>query len=479
MRNWLILVGVVAVAAVLALPVLPLVPLPTLPLPCAPGEVCFLCDSRGLEDVDHVELDPAEVYAGPGQQFQISAVPVLGNGLPVLGQGIPVTWAEVPFLQSQSSSTTASFSIPEEGLPQLISNISATVADGTTLAPGWVRIGSPDSTEAFTLEIRHLPGSAPEAVLVRPRQQSNEGACVVTGTTAMAMAGVAVLDDLVTGVCPPEIAVFMQGAAARLIEAVPVGDALTTPSFALQEPMEERHVLVEFDISRVTTTDTAAFLAGVAKAMELADHLFRTNRTGIKLVWKQVAFGGSDLSPGLDPCGSDTLLEQRLGVRVTTDAASDGYRLPDHTARVVYTNSMSDTQKGVHCARTPHRGPVIVISANKLQYTTTLTHELAHMFGLGGEQLPRHGHTDTPGSGFTAANILAGATSPCIGQSRNRLSLGQIYRMNFAADSWMRVRCQCEDSAETPDVNPTRACQYAIAEGICPALAADYPRRVP
>ncbi len=457
MRNWLVLLGVLA-AVLLAR-----CHAQQGTVVCEPGEVCLLCENLTLDRVDRVELDPAEVFTEPGNSFRIAAVPVGANGLPIRAkrpatEPILVTWAFVPYLTSDGGS--AMVDIPADAGPQTVSGILATVNGKGPVAPGRLSIGPSATGSGIALQIPHAAGSPPEAVLLDWRGSS---ATVYSGSRGLAMAGTAWLDDVVVEAGRPQALVFAAGAGLRL--------ACFTPDFT-PAARPERSVLVYVRSNLAAPEDEVGFRAAVAKARALADRHFRENRTGISLDWEEQPHPSlPPLTGEFDSCDDETL-QEKLGVQVTTEEAPDGETLQAHEAWVVFVPSIPGEFPGYMCDRTPRRGPVIVMSAAHFN-PTTLAHELGHMFGMAYE-LCNEGHTEGK-PGFTPANLMWSAPDVCTGRTRERFSLGQIYRMNLDTGSWVWHKMSTGADAWPPD-SLKRECQPEHGEGECPALATDYPR---
>ena len=465
MRIWLILLGLVA--AVLL--VWWLASEGT--VACEPGKVCLLCENLTLDNVDRVELDPAEVLTEAGNAFSIAAVPVGANGLPIRARDpstnpIPVDWADVPYLTPERGS--ALVDIPADAPSQTISGILATVNGKGPLEPGRIRIGPSGAGGGIALRIPHAPGSAPEAVLLDWRQSSGAGPSASRG---LAMAGTAWLDDMVVEAGRPQALVFAAGTGMRLARVDPVfGEASVTAPPAARP---ERSVLVYVRLNLVAPDDAAGFRARVALARDLADRHFRANRTGIRLDWEEWPADPSlpPLTEAFNSC-DDVTLQDKLGVQVTDEEAEDGKALDAHEAWVVFVPRIPAGGIGYMCDRTPRRGPVIVMSAAHFN-PTTLAHELGHMFGMAYE-LDNVGHTEGK-PGFTPANLMWSAPDICTGRTRERFSLGQIYRMNLDTGSWVWHQTPTEAAGWWP-ASLKRECQPEFDEGTCPSLATDYPR---
>ncbi|HSD30993.1 MAG TPA: hypothetical protein VLB49_03720 [Gemmatimonadales bacterium] len=135
---------------------------------------------------------------------------------------------------------------------------------------------------------------------------------------------------------------------------------------------------------------------------------------------------------------------------------------------VYYVNSLGGFGRGLTC--TPHQQrdePVVYVAWNS-HSTTTLAHELGHSLGL---QFPHDGHTDKL-KGFDLTNFMAAfLDDKARANARDNVTLGQAFRMNVDAASWLnldasgpireaaapRLACQCDPYTPKP----------------CPGLAVD------
>ncbi|HSW28000.1 MAG TPA: hypothetical protein VLH75_00785 [Longimicrobiales bacterium] len=437
---------------------------------CLPGNVCLVCEGElSLDQVHHVELDPGEVLTDPGSGFRIDAVPVLENGLPVRATSpswipIPVIWGSLKYLGPQEG--FALFSTPDDAEPEKISGISARVSGFGFPGLGHVLVGPMTGQGASFIRIPHYPGAPPEAVLQDWPEAED---CSPRASRGMAVAGTAWLEDSANGKCRSSAWVFTRGAGVRR-EQLPSPSTKAPAEAVASEPPPERVVLVRFRLNFARPADPTEFEYAWAKSRALADRHFSANRTGIRFDWSQKDTLLEEVADGFTGCEDDTL-KKYLGIPVTKDKARDGKSLDQHEAWVVFVPSIDGQFAGYTCAQTPRRGPVIVMSAAHFN-PTTLTHELGHMLGMG-EHMAQDGHTGKV-PGFTPANVMWSAPELCTGMSRERFSLGQLYRMNVDSRSWIWLK-----TPETSSSWPTdwkRECQPDSAEGTCPALATDYPR---
>ncbi len=469
MRNWRLLLVFLAVATLVAWRFAP----GSAPVGinvCAPGAVCLVCDELSLDDLDRVELDPAEVFTVPGESFRIDAVPVLANGLPVRAK-VP-TWEPIPLTWDSLESLTphegfALFSVAGDAPSSTVSGIRATVSGKAPYGSGLVQVGALKGTQGTTLEVPHVPSSRPEAVL---QDWPVHSPCSTLASRGVAMAGTASLTDLAGAECKPQSWVFATDVGVRLANPVSASVQTSAPAPFIDAP-PERVVLLNVRRNLAKPADSTEFEYAWAKALALAERHFRVNRTGIAFDWRERPDTTlAELTAPFTGCG-DKVLEGKLGVSLTKVVAPEGTALDPHEAWVVFVPSIDGQFAGYTCAQTPRRGPVIVMSAAHFN-PTTLTHELGHMLGMG-KQMENDGHTEGR-DGFTPANVMWSAPDLCTGRTRERFSLGQIYRMNFDARSWIWYGGSA-DTLKWP-LTWRRTCQKNHGEGTCPALATDYAR---
>lgn len=118
-----------------------------------------------------------------------------------------------------------------------------------------------------------------------------------------------------------------------------------------------------------------------------------------------------------------------------------------------------------------HRGyfcePNVILISRNWALPTTIPHEFGHALGL---MAPDFGHTDNV-HGFAIDNLMFVAAGSGTGlDARERLTLGQVYRMHVDGRSWIKRNA---DLSQGPVLCPCDP--YATA--MCPALSTD-PRPV-
>jgi hypothetical protein len=151
---------------------------------------------------------------------------------------------------------------------------------------------------------------------------------------------------------------------------------------------------------------------------------------------------------------------------------------------VYYVNSLGGFGRGLTCPPNQQRDEGVVYVAWNSHSTTTLAHELGHSLGL---QFPYDGHTDKL-KGFDLTNFMAAyLNDEAQANARDNVTLGQAFRMNVDAASWLnlaasgpireasapRLACQCDPYTTQPcpglkvDVAPADAGVAAIEPWRC------------
>ena len=204
-----------------------------------------------------------------------------------------------------------------------------------------------------------------------------------------------------------------------------------------------------------------------------AQELFDENRLGIELY-----YGGSFLHTRVDGQGVPVGVDSPSGACAVVDEDLDGDPLMKagvanlYILWVPYIKANNNTLRGWACV--PEDPALEAVWAARAIYisqssygVSTIAHEIAHHLALWYPYLdpPASHTTDLPG--FTELNLMWGSESLHEAKLRNHLSLGQSYRMNFDAGSWLNLR------VVAPGGRWTRDCQYEPHSGLCPALATD------
>jgi hypothetical protein len=212
----------------------------------------------------------------------------------------------------------------------------------------------------------------------------------------------------------------------------------------------------------------------IQKEIESARETFRKEGTGLELNGTISAVAVPAVSVVVS--GADAPLEcarvredlERAEVDVGT--ALDGARLtvwyvddilgpPRGAGEISYPSGLA----GYSCPHDPEDGSIILITSG-LGSPTTLAHELGHTLGLRDDA----GHTNEL-PGFSYTNIMWIGPDVNRPNARKHFTLGQTYRMNFDAQSWLHRTT----NAAAPRPMPPQTCGQADEGLPCPTLAWD------
>jgi hypothetical protein len=189
-----------------------------------------------------------------------------------------------------------------------------------------------------------------------------------------------------------------------------------------------------------------------------ANVMLAENRVGVALEVKdQVAVTTSDALTKVSDC-------------LAGDAYTDPGDWPG-TLHVTYVNTMGSLT-GFTCAGTDARPQSAIYVSWENHSPTTFAHEVGHALGL---TVPGQGHSDRL-AGFDATNLMTSGTSDLDPMGRRRFTVGQAFRMNADAGSWLN---RAHDPATGPPVRrqeaPRLACQCDEADPthLCPRQVED------
>lgn len=390
--------------------------------------------------VNAVEIVPPTIHANQGEKFEIYAIARDILGTPI-GQPGPVTWSGgVTFTSANSNPTLATAPTGNT------SPVSFSVAIGGKTATG--RLILRPTTAAISDEVRiaHAPGTPVEALLIDANEKLTGSAATDCKEDLLFwVAGSAGLDRNLTTGCTNRIAVFSIGHAVRFecMTGTPrpncksnilnlwtdgsntiVRDPLAPPPLGVDLAVWYRVSQPESDARNEATT-----------AAGYATDIFRTQRAGIAFNILRDAGGYNGTGRSLvDPDQQCTAIESNLGFSAVSGVVN-----------VVYVDEIlfgADAGvRGLACERSDG-GPRIVVVSWARMVPSTLAHELAHLMGhMKSFYDPndwRGGHTSFL-STFDETNLMWSQENATVGLERDRLTLGQVYRMHVDDRSWVNV----------------------------------------
>ena len=192
--------------------------------------------------------------------------------------------------------------------------------------------------------------------------------------------------------------------------------------------------------------------------IEAANTILAENRAGIMVNPVDVAtIPVAELVPPFADC--------RSGDALTKSGDRPGM------LHLFYVSSLGGLT-GLTCAGTDERPQTVIYIASGSYGSATLIHEVGHALGLA---VPKEGHAEAS-TGFDASNVMAGIGWDTDPLGRQRLTVGQVFRMNADSASWLNW---AKDAGATTWVRdpsaPRLACQCGNTDpvGRCPRLVDD------
>jgi hypothetical protein len=355
--------------------------------------------------------------------------------------------------------------------------VQATVDPGTgTGTPAEVKVEAGGLTATATIEVVP-PGSAGKDIVnVMYNPGSQPGAAVVSGVPQGSTSGCdmrlaalvrrATLGNFASS-CAGALGAWEVAVADPDYNAVFPAGGWTSGDDAVAADAEQksRRVLpVALRIMVGTTSTDAAVRAKLqTDALKIAqldviaaNSILAETRAGVELLVKD---------------------EQKIAVTqpvlVADCAEGDLVTAPNDlhdVLNVYYVNGMY-SQKGKACTATDARPWDVLYIGYDLHSTTSLVHELGHAMGL---MLPGQGHSEIL-AGLDISNVMNGWDEAGEPGGRRRLSVGQVFRVNAEAASWLNRAVDGGGNLVREVAAPRVGCQCGAHDppGPCPTLARD------
>jgi hypothetical protein len=262
------------------------------------------------------------------------------------------------------------------------------------------------------------------------------------------------------GACRSELAIFAEGNAMRLDEAVaswrdPCGDAHPAPLKPLLAAPATFFLAVPDLLAQLQWAQTADQIAKLD--LDHANDIYDVNKTGISITMtpEKLTLEESAELLALLP---QALLQALAGAwdpislvcNMTKSLQSAGYYVPGRL-NVYYVPVPG---RGMTC---PDDRNIVFIALERKP--ETLAHEFGHSFSL----LGQWGHTNGV-PGFDSSNVMWGGSDDL----RSHFSLGQAFRLNVACDSTLNVNQVRQ--------GPVRSCPMTVDSPACPRLDLDWGR---
>ena len=390
-----------------------------------------------------VEVSPGEVHAGPGAKVQLTATGRDANG-EIIDPPPATSWTGAPVTEAILNRAT----VAATGTGPIL--IQAKMGAVSSLKAKIIISSGSASPSADILDVDHQSGTPPSIVLLDGKA-SGDPDCSAANDRKLAVAGVATLPvNLVAG-CANELAVF-DPARAPLIEDLGLTawtDGAETlrrvPTAPLTMPVKVWYFVLD------GTPDVTGKLE-----LLTAQTIFNENRVGLRYTdpVDHVLMPISKAYTGDEKC---TGIEELLG-----------FDADQSTFHVVYVTSIAWLSEPLAwaCPDDPGRGDVVIIAETSNWLPTITGHEMVHRMGFATPpfEFSTSGHV-TDLAEFDQTNLMWSPIDPLDYGDRFYLTLGQVYRIHAAPESWLN-RAKIRPAGST-----TRPCPKEMVSGVCPALS--------
>ena len=410
--------------------------------------LCRRCDAE-CEQVVSVAVVPRETRAELGVTFLLLAVARDRNG-EVIPDPPRAKWSgDVEF--SDRRTNPASVTVAGARAYRVRAKIG--------------RVVSPDAVVvvdvAGTVEVPRDEVGVEQSTAVRPAHALLDAKavgdldCQGANDRLYAVAGRAVLPENLTSGCVNELALFATDRAV-LVQAsgdlppnqwTDQSDFLSRPNL----PPTIRVPLAAWYFVAQSAPDVRA-----NREIEEANWIYRENLAGLEFSIERHHLMGVDRS--------------YIGDEFCSNVQNDlGFTADASRLNVVYVAQIAWNSDpfGWSCKSAAGRGDIIILSWSR-PLVTTLAHELAHQLGLSSPPFPWNeaGHVDGY-PGFDPENLMLQYGDARMKEDRFRLTLGQVYRLHVAQQSWIN-RNNARPSG------PQKSCPgNATSDGLCPQLSLD------
>jgi hypothetical protein len=362
-----------------------------------------------------------------------------------------VTGGGSPVAVTGTQKHRATVRVAQAGTTTVSETASAQLTDTAQSAPSANIKVNAAPTGPDRITANYTAGASPMVAFVDGMPQGGAN-CV---GMALAFVRVGVVGDLVDR-CDPvsRLAVFSTAHAMVLKEVIWFSDAGGDNINVIADQVAPDTVDIAVHLAVALEPEESGALADLrtrtlAQISADVDHtnaLLELNRTGIVL--KMI--------------GPPTTETGKLGPYECGDVTGTS-----GVMNVVYVNRFSGGLIGRHCP--PAEGhPQSVIYLTRAYSTAGLAHELGHALAL---QSPVGGHTDNVRD-FTEANVMRRGPTDAAYTDRWHFSLGQVFRMNAAAASWLNHRVGAAPPIRQGRLTIECQCNPYV-RGPCPPLALD------
>ena len=401
---------------------------------------------------EHLLVAPEVLYALEGTEFIVRARHLDPDGgmQPIHGKAL--TWDVAGSLTLVSSEGDSAI-LRAHPVDALTTNAIRVQLDDRRRGTGTVTVVPDGASDAALDQVVARAEPYPNVALVAGYAKPGSGITInpsgtVTGVCKnswIAFVGAGVAGRL-TGDCPPiverpdvtgEVTVLAPGYGVAQ-KAVAWSDLADRVDLSPTTSPRPTPIVVDYS---VVLAAVGAEAVSVTAEIEIAKQIFAREATGLDLqgtIRDLTAYSASVIvasrNAPLECAGVASTLRD-AGVPLGLDAKKLTVVYVDDILGPAYGGGESSYPSGLlgySCPTHPTEGALIVISW-RLRSPTTLAHELGHTLGL----RDAAGHTNAL-RGFGYTNLMWAGQDPNRSHARSHLTLGQAFRMNFDAQSWVQ-----------------------------------------
>jgi hypothetical protein len=387
---------------------------------------------------------PTEVLTSPGAKLQLLARARDGSGT-IIDPSPPVRWEGDATFDSPNANPAIAFVAP--GDHQVRARIGGQWSRMSVIRALTASLESP--RDAISIEAGSM--TRPVDILV-DAMAAGDPDCSSANDRLYTIAHMAVLPlNFVQG-CPNELAAFAhdRGVLVTSLSSTRWTSAADVLTESALPPVITVPTRVWYFVESEDPVERATW------DLEYANWAHRYNRAGVQLapIDHRVS-GRAEIYLGDEKCNDIESLLQ-----FTADAGH---------LHVVYVAEIGwfSEPYGWACPPSTTRGDIVIISW-KRPLATVVTHEVIHQMGNSSPPFPinESGHVDKyHGMGFEATNLMWAHDDATLNEDRLSLTLGQVYRVQAATDSWLnRAKLR-------PPGSLTKACPGVPTRDACPNLA--------
>ena len=394
------------------------------------------------DPIDTVVVLPQQVLTAPGVavQFQAWAIDTAGQ---FMQPTPPTKWkGTASFVTSTTNPTQAA--VASHGDHAIKAKIGKLWSLESFLRSQASSIEAP-STDA--IEIEYASAASIADVLVDAKAAGDPD-CGKANDRLYAIAKIGLLPENLIDGCATEIAVFVHD-RAPLIETLAPGTWTTGPETLRRLPLPST---IPVPTAVWYFVDAENPQAKATVELEYANWAYAHNRAGLQLnPISHHATGSEMIYSGDTSCVG---LPEDLGFE-----ADKGH------LHIVYMPEIPWAVAGWACPSDPERGDIVLLLWNP-PFGNIITHEVVHQMGNSNPPFPwaTSGHVDGYAD-FDVTNLMYFNNDPQMDEDRFSLTLGQVYRMHAAPESWLN-RANLRPAGSTQ-----KTCPGVPDAGVCPKLS--------